>query len=95
MSQLDRRFQIAYDQTRAAWAAADHARAAALAGCPLAAGGVQVAYFGRLHLVPYPEGEVVNLKVALDSYFESMGWDQETGLPTREKLDSLGLAWLK
>lgn len=41
------------------------------------------------------EGEVVNLKVALDSYFESMGWDQETGLPTREKLDSLGLAWLK
>ncbi len=58
---MDRRFQIAYDQTRAAWAAADHARVAALAGCPLTPEGVQAAYFGRPHLVPYPEGEVVNL----------------------------------
>jgi hypothetical protein len=58
---MDRRFQIAYDQTSAAWAAADHARAAALAGCPLTPDGVQVAYFGRPHLVPHGEGEVVNL----------------------------------
>jgi aldehyde:ferredoxin oxidoreductase len=40
------------------------------------------------------KGQVVNLPVALDSYFESMGWDQRTGLPTPEKLASLGLAWL-
>jgi aldehyde:ferredoxin oxidoreductase len=39
------------------------------------------------------EGEVVNLAVALDSYFQAMGWDQATGLPSREKLDSLGLGW--
>jgi len=37
----------------------------------------------------------VNLSVALDSYFESMGWDQATGLPTPEKLASLDLAWLQ
>ncbi len=40
------------------------------------------------------EGEVVDLAVALDSYYESMGWDPKTGLPTREKLASLGLDWL-
>ncbi len=40
------------------------------------------------------KGEVVNLPLALDSYFESMGWDQKTGLPTPEKLASLDLAWL-
>ena len=61
MSQLDRRFEIAYERTRAAWAAADPARAAALAGCVLRPEGVQVTYFGRLHLVPHPEGEVVNM----------------------------------
>jgi aldehyde:ferredoxin oxidoreductase len=40
------------------------------------------------------EGEVVNLQVALDSYYASMGWDQATGLPTPEKLAGLGLDWL-
>lgn len=40
------------------------------------------------------EGEVVNLAVALNSYYESMGWDQVTGLPTKEKLASLDLGWL-
>ena len=40
MSQLDpnRRFQIALDRSRAAWAAVDPARAAARAGCSLSAG---------------------------------------------------------
>ena len=61
LSQLDRRFKIAYEQTRAAWAAADPARAAALAGCSLGPEGIPVTYFGRPHLVPHPEGEVVNL----------------------------------
>lgn len=36
-------------------------------------------------------GQVVDLKKALDSYFEAMGWDLQTGLPTPEKLHSLGL----
>ncbi len=59
MSQLDpnRRFQIAYDQTRAEWAAADPARCAALAGCALTADGVLVSYFGRPHRVTHPAGE--------------------------------------
>lgn len=59
MSQLDpnRRFQIAYDQTRAEWAAADPARCAASAGCELTPEGVLVPYFGRPHLVTHPAGE--------------------------------------
>lgn len=59
MSQLDpnRRFQIAHDQTRGLWAAADPARCAALAGCSLAPEGVLVSYFGRLHGVTHPAGE--------------------------------------
>jgi hypothetical protein len=60
LSQLDRRFQIAFDQARAAWAAADAARAAAHSGALLNPEGVRVSYFGRPHLVPHPGGEVVN-----------------------------------
>lgn len=37
------------------------------------------------------EGEVVDLAVILDEYYESMGWDRATGLPTKEKLAGLGL----
>jgi len=37
------------------------------------------------------KGQVVNLKVILDEYYESMGWDKETGLPTVRKLKELGL----
>jgi aldehyde:ferredoxin oxidoreductase len=40
------------------------------------------------------EGQVVNLSVALNSYFESMGWDLETGLPKPETLEKLGLDWM-
>jgi hypothetical protein len=60
LSQLERRFQIAYGRTAAEWAVADPARAAALAGCVLTPDGVLVTFFGRPHLVPHPEGEVVN-----------------------------------
>lgn len=60
MSQLDRRFQIAFNQTRAAWASADAVRATALSGSTLTPQGVLVTYFGRPHLVPHPEGEVIN-----------------------------------
>ncbi len=41
------------------------------------------------------KGEVVDLDKALRSYYESMGWDEETGVPTDEKLKELGLEWLK
>jgi aldehyde:ferredoxin oxidoreductase len=40
------------------------------------------------------EGQTVDLDVALDSYYASMGWDAKTGLPTAETLDDLGLGWL-
>jgi hypothetical protein len=57
---LDRRFQIAFEQARAAWTSADPLRATALSGSVLTAEGVRLSYFGRPHLVPHPEGEVVN-----------------------------------
>ncbi len=31
---------------------------------------------------------------ALDSYFEQCGWDVKTGIPTRAKLEELGLGWV-
>ena len=31
---------------------------------------------------------------AIDSYYQIAGWDVETGIPTRGKLGSLGLAWV-
>ncbi len=33
-------------------------------------------------------------RFALNSYFESMGWDLETGLPKPETLEKLGLDWM-
>ncbi|MCA9935906.1 MAG: hypothetical protein KC415_18350, partial [Anaerolineales bacterium] len=33
------------------------------------------------------------LSAALDMYHEQAGWDNETGTPTRETLESLGLGW--
>ena len=32
-----------------------------------------------------------DLKLMLDEYYESRGWDVNTGIPTREKLQKLGL----
>ncbi len=44
---------------------------------------------------PMPEGpgrgQVVNLDVMLDEYYELRGWNKETGIPTKEKLKELGL----
>lgn len=40
------------------------------------------------------EGQVVDLRKALDSYYESMGWDIQTGLPKPDTLAKLGLAWM-
>lgn len=31
---------------------------------------------------------------ALDKYFEFCGWEIETGVPTREKLEDLDLEWV-
>jgi aldehyde:ferredoxin oxidoreductase len=31
---------------------------------------------------------------AIDTYFEMCGWDVESGVPTREKLEELGLDWV-
>jgi aldehyde:ferredoxin oxidoreductase len=30
---------------------------------------------------------------ALDLYYDMMGWDRQTGVPTRGKLAELGLGW--
>lgn len=37
------------------------------------------------------ENQVVELEQMLDDYYEERGWDKETGNPTRQKLESLGL----
>ncbi len=36
-------------------------------------------------------GAVVELELMLDEYYQARGWDVETGLPTRAKLEELGL----
>jgi aldehyde:ferredoxin oxidoreductase len=36
-------------------------------------------------------GAVVELDIMLDEYYRARGWDVETGLPTRAKLEELGL----
>lgn len=38
--------------------------------------------------------EEAELTAGLDMYFEQAGWDAVTGAPTREILDSVGLAWV-
>jgi len=35
-----------------------------------------------------------DLKVMLDEYYQARGWDPETGIPKREKLDNLGLGYV-
>ena len=37
------------------------------------------------------KGQVVNLDLMLDEYYEVRGWDKVSGFPTREKLEQLGL----
>jgi aldehyde:ferredoxin oxidoreductase len=47
---------------------------------------------------PVPEGcgpstgSVLELDEMLDEYYQARGWDVATGLPTKEKLEELGLA---
>ena len=38
------------------------------------------------------KGHVVNLDFMLDEYYALRGWQKETGFPTREKLEQLGLS---
>ena len=38
------------------------------------------------------EGQIARLDVSLDSFYAAMGWDRESGLPTAETLEKLGLA---
>ena len=49
----------------------------------------------RLLKQPLKEGAtrgiVVNLKPMLKEYYELRGWDLQTGLPKKEKLEELGL----
>ncbi|MCF6095606.1 aldehyde ferredoxin oxidoreductase family protein [Thermovorax subterraneus] len=40
---------------------------------------------------PSKGAKVENLDTMLDAYYEAMGWDKATGLPTSEKLKELGL----
>ena len=49
----------------------------------------------RITSEPAPDGrgagQVANVVAALDSFYESMGWDLEKGLPTQETVEKLGL----
>lgn len=46
---------------------------------------------GRSNGITLVESE---LNQALDMYFEQAGWDQATGVPTRQTLESCNLAWV-
>ena len=37
------------------------------------------------------KGHVVDLDYMLDDYYNLRGWEKDTGFPTREKLEQLGL----
>lgn len=59
MSQLNRRYEIAYERAQAGWAAANPLRCAERAGCSVTPEGVLVPFFGRQHLVSHPQGDVI------------------------------------
>ena len=40
------------------------------------------------------EGHVPDLELMLREYYEARDWDPETGKPSREKLEELGLGWV-
>jgi len=46
--------------------------------------------------VPRPpsKGQIVELDRMLDDYYTARGWDVKTGIPTRRKLEELGLAYV-
>jgi aldehyde:ferredoxin oxidoreductase len=39
----------------------------------------------------FAEGQIVNLEPMISEYYELRGWDKDTGVPTRTKLEELGL----
>ena len=52
----------------------------------------------KLLLQPLPEGgtqgHVPDLELMLKEYYQARDWDPETGKPSREKLEKLGLGWV-
>lgn len=80
--EADRRFQFAQDKALAAWAAADPALCAALAGATLTPEGIHVPFFGRPHLVTHPDGAVRPLNPA------------QTGEPPRDAHVSIQIVLL-
>ncbi|MFH1820880.1 MAG: aldehyde ferredoxin oxidoreductase C-terminal domain-containing protein [Methanobacteriota archaeon] len=36
-------------------------------------------------------GRVVNLEPMLDEYYEARGWNKKNGIPSKEKLEELGI----
>ncbi len=54
----------------------------------------------RRFFSPTPRGALKDTAIdpqamsnAIHNFYESMGWDRETGVPTRAKLEDLGVAW--
>jgi aldehyde:ferredoxin oxidoreductase len=50
---------------------------------------------------PTPRGALKNtaidpdeMNTAIHTFYRMMGWDPETGVPTHEKLEELGIAWV-
>jgi aldehyde:ferredoxin oxidoreductase len=39
------------------------------------------------------KGQVFEIEPLLKSYYQARGWDEKTGIPTRAKLDELGLGF--
>ena len=37
---------------------------------------------------------MLQIEAALNMYYELAGWDVETGMPTKNKLEQLELAWV-
>ncbi|UCD54338.1 MAG: hypothetical protein JSU76_01245 [Dehalococcoidia bacterium] len=49
----------------------------------------QIPEFGKYSSVA--ECEIRNYEQMLDEYYDARGWSRETGIPTKEKLQQLGL----
>jgi aldehyde:ferredoxin oxidoreductase len=45
------------------------------------------------YIIGAPIGEVPDFSGMLETYYQERGWDAETGFPTPEKLNDLGLGW--
>ena len=54
---------------------------------------------GRLLHDPIPTGpseghRVQDLEKMKDEFYQVCGWDLKTGIPTRERLEKLGISWV-